>query len=95
MTNTNEELNLDEITSDVIKNELIRVVKSRLLSDNIKISIEHGSKKGMNFSEKYDCRDFLKKNIHNSKNQVTILLVRFIVFYTKTPAISVAVHCLR
>lgn len=41
-----DELNLNEISSDLIKKELIKIAKRRLNSDNVKISIERGSKKG-------------------------------------------------
>lgn len=46
-TNT-DEMNIDEISSDLIKNELIKIVKKHVNSNNVKISIEHGSKKGEN-----------------------------------------------
>lgn len=48
--NTVGELSLDEIPGDLIKKELIKLVKRRLNSNNVKISIERGSKKGYQHS---------------------------------------------
>lgn len=45
-TNIKDKLNLDEIPNDLIKNELIKIAKKRLNSEDVRISIEHGSKKG-------------------------------------------------
>lgn len=39
-------LSIDEISGERIKTGLIEAVKKRLKSDNVKLCIEHGSKKG-------------------------------------------------
>lgn len=45
MENTNG-LNVDEVAGDLIKRELVKVVKQLSGSENVELSIEPGSKKG-------------------------------------------------
>lgn len=42
-----DELNLSNICGEFIQNELLKVVKSHLNSNSVKLYTEHGSKKGM------------------------------------------------
>lgn len=42
-------LNIDEISGERIKKMLIRIVEEQLNTKNVKIYIEHGSKKGLHF----------------------------------------------
>lgn len=51
MATITDELNIDEISSDLIKKELIKIAKNLLNSNNVEISIEPGSKKGKNLSK--------------------------------------------
>lgn len=41
-----EGLDINEISGEKIRDGLIKAVKKRLNSDNVKLCIEHGSKKG-------------------------------------------------
>lgn len=43
---TMEGLDINEISGERIQEGLIKAVKKRLNSDNVKLCIEHGSKKG-------------------------------------------------
>lgn len=42
-----DELNINGISGELIREELLRVVKKLVNSDNVKLFTEHGSKKGI------------------------------------------------
>lgn len=71
MTSNTNEVSIDEIPSDRIKSELMKIAKKHLNSNNVKISIEHGSKKGTNSIE----NPLKCLNIFFQNAQVTILSV--------------------
>lgn len=41
------ELNINDISGKLIREELIKIVKKKLNSDDVKLYTEHGSKKGI------------------------------------------------
>lgn len=41
-----DKLDIDEISNEIIKKELLRVVQTELGSDDVQFYCEHGSKKG-------------------------------------------------
>lgn len=48
-THALDELNLNDISGELIQNELLKVVKIHLNSNSVKLYTEHGSKKGMSW----------------------------------------------
>lgn len=85
-TNNNllEELNLNDISAELVRKEILKVVKKQLNSDNVKLYTQHGSKKGRKNKKMFiNFRGHSTHALIISKNKVTTSLVPYTELFIK------------